>query len=149
MHELGILNHVVRTVDRIAKENGIEKIDHITLEVGEASGCVPAFLEKLFPIAIEKQPKMQKRRKQQKQRLKAQKQQPKMQRKQQQMQKAGKQATQKQKQRLKRLQTLCNERICTQQILTKIFFCTICLLDSTQRSKFARLRWLQQKQKQT
>jgi hydrogenase nickel incorporation protein HypA/HybF len=54
MHELGILNHVVRTVDRIAKENGIEQIDHITLEVGDASGCVPAFLEKLFPIAIEK-----------------------------------------------------------------------------------------------
>ena len=54
MHELGILNHVVKTVDRIAKENKIEKIDHITLEVGEASGCVPAFLEKLFPIAIEK-----------------------------------------------------------------------------------------------
>ena len=59
MHELGILNHVVRTVDRIAQENRIEKIDHITLEVGEASGCVPAFLEKLFPIAIEKQPRMQ------------------------------------------------------------------------------------------
>lgn len=59
MHELGILNHVVRTVDRIAKENGIHKIEHITLEVGEASGCVPVFLEKLFPIAIEKQPKMQ------------------------------------------------------------------------------------------
>lgn len=53
MHELGILNHVVKTVDRIAKENRIEKIDHITLEVGKASGCVPAFLEKLFPIAIE------------------------------------------------------------------------------------------------
>lgn len=60
MHELGILNHVVRTVDRIAKENRIEKIEHITLEVGKASGCVPAFLEKLFPIAIEKQPHMQK-----------------------------------------------------------------------------------------
>lgn len=59
MHELGILNHVIRTVDRIAEENGIQKIDHITLEVGDASGCVPAFLEKLFPIAIEKQPKMQ------------------------------------------------------------------------------------------
>ena len=59
MHELGILNHVVRTVDRVAKENRIDKIEHITLEVGKASGCVPAFLEKLFPIAIEKQPHMQ------------------------------------------------------------------------------------------
>ena len=53
MHELGILNHVVRTVARIAKENNIDEIDYITIEVGEASGCVPAFLEKLFPIAIE------------------------------------------------------------------------------------------------
>lgn len=59
MHELGILNHVVRTVDRVAKENRMDKIEHITLEVGKASGCVPAFLEKLFPIAIEKQPHMQ------------------------------------------------------------------------------------------
>lgn len=59
MHELGILNHVVKTVNRIADENRIEKIEHITLEVGETSGCVPMFLEKLFPIAIEKQPRMQ------------------------------------------------------------------------------------------
>ena len=59
MHELGILNHVVKTVNRIANENGIEKIDHITLEVGKTSGCVTAYLEKLFPIAIDKQPKMQ------------------------------------------------------------------------------------------
>jgi hydrogenase nickel incorporation protein HypA/HybF len=58
MHELGILNHVIRTVDRIAIENKIEQIDHITLEVGKASGCVPEFLEKLFPIAIERQAKM-------------------------------------------------------------------------------------------
>ena len=56
MHELGILNHVIRTVDRVAKENGIKKIDHITLEVGETSGCVPNYLEKLFPIAIENNP---------------------------------------------------------------------------------------------
>lgn len=58
MHELGILNHVVRTVNRIAKENEIEQIEYITLEVGKASGCVPAFLEKLFPIATSKQAKM-------------------------------------------------------------------------------------------
>lgn len=58
MHELGILNHVVRTVNRIADENKIEVIEYITLEVGEASGCVPVFLDKLFPIAIEKQSRM-------------------------------------------------------------------------------------------
>ena len=37
-------------------ENEIKKIDHITLEVGETSGCVPNYLEKLFPIAIENNP---------------------------------------------------------------------------------------------
>lgn len=53
MHELGVLCHVVRTVERIAKENRIGKIRYITLEVGDASGYVPYYLHKLFPHALE------------------------------------------------------------------------------------------------
>lgn len=53
MHELGVLVNIVRTVCRVAEENSIDKIRHITLEVGEASGIVPAFMNKLFPVAIE------------------------------------------------------------------------------------------------
>ena len=58
MHELGVLREIVKIVDRAAKENGIPKIKHITLEVGEASGFVPMYLTKLFPAAADACPAM-------------------------------------------------------------------------------------------
>ena len=56
MHELGVVNQIVKTVDRIAAEHGIRRITHITLEVGELSGFVPLYLKKLFPIAVDMAP---------------------------------------------------------------------------------------------
>ncbi len=58
MHELGVLCQVARTVDRIAEENQITHVKHITLEVGEESGYLPYFLEKLFPVAVEYFPRV-------------------------------------------------------------------------------------------
>lgn len=60
MHELGVLVQAVKTVDNIAKKQNIKQIKHMTLEVGEESGFLPVFLEKLFPIAIEHYPVMSK-----------------------------------------------------------------------------------------
>ena len=60
MHELGVLNQVVRTVTRIAKENKISRIKFIALDVGEASSFVPYFLEKLYPVAIDQNPLLDK-----------------------------------------------------------------------------------------
>ncbi len=54
MHELGVLNQVVRTVSRIADQNHIDKIKHITLDVGIDSTFVPVFLTKLYPVAIDR-----------------------------------------------------------------------------------------------
>lgn len=56
MHELGVLYQAVRTVSRIAAEHHIQRIKHITLEVGTESTFVPAYLEKLFPLAIDSAP---------------------------------------------------------------------------------------------
>ena len=56
MHELGVLHQVVKTVGRIAEENQIRKIKHITLEVGNVSGFVPQYLTKLFPVAVDGSP---------------------------------------------------------------------------------------------
>ena len=56
MHELGVLCQIVKKVNRIAEEQKISHIKHITLEVGEASSFVPIFLEKLFPAAVENFP---------------------------------------------------------------------------------------------
>ena len=59
MHELGVLRQTVKTVTRIAVENRIRQIRHITLEVGETSGFVPFYLKKLFPIAADGVPLLQ------------------------------------------------------------------------------------------
>lgn len=53
MHELGVLHQVVKTAHRIAEENRIPRIKHITLEVGAVSGFVPQYLTKLFPVAAD------------------------------------------------------------------------------------------------
>ena len=58
MHELGVLMQAVKTVNRIAEENRIGKIKQMTLEIGDASGFLPVFFEKLFPVAIENYPKL-------------------------------------------------------------------------------------------
>lgn len=58
MHELGVLMQAVKTVDNVAQQNKIKRIKHMTLEVGEESGYVPIFFEKLFPVAIEHFPVM-------------------------------------------------------------------------------------------
>ena len=53
MHELGVLHQVVKTVGRIAEENRITAIRHITLEVGASSGFVPQYMTRLFPVAAD------------------------------------------------------------------------------------------------
>ncbi len=57
MHELGLVNYVVKEVDKIAKEQGVEKVKSVTLEFGEVSGIVTAYLydywnwySKKFPV---------------------------------------------------------------------------------------------------
>ena len=44
MHELGLVKYVVKEVDKIAKEKGVENIKTVTLEFGEVSGIVSAYL---------------------------------------------------------------------------------------------------------
>ena len=59
MHELGVLRHIVKTVARITEEQHIARVSYIALEVGEASGFVPHYLTKLFPIAADVSPALQ------------------------------------------------------------------------------------------
>ena len=56
MHELGVLYRALEQVNKIAQSNHIKKLKQITLEIGDASGYVPAFLYKLYPIAKERFP---------------------------------------------------------------------------------------------
>lgn len=53
MHELGVLKYALKTVQNVAKENKIDEVKFIILDVGENSSYVPSFFEKLYPVAIE------------------------------------------------------------------------------------------------
>lgn len=44
MHELGIIVHVVNTLEEVAKENEVSTIGSVTLEIGEVSGIVYDYL---------------------------------------------------------------------------------------------------------
>ncbi len=41
MHELGIVFHVIRTVEEVGRENGLTSVGAVVLELGEVSGVIP------------------------------------------------------------------------------------------------------------
>ncbi|MBQ3534273.1 MAG: hydrogenase maturation nickel metallochaperone HypA [Clostridia bacterium] len=59
MHELGVLYQALKVVNRVATDNHISHIRHITLEVGDSSGYLPLCFEKLFPVAADGFPAIQ------------------------------------------------------------------------------------------
>ena len=40
MHELGIVFHIIRSVEEVGRENRIRRVSAVTLELGEVSGVV-------------------------------------------------------------------------------------------------------------
>ncbi len=52
LHELSIVFAVVRTVERLAKQNGLTKIDTLVLQIGELSSVVPRYIEECYPAAV-------------------------------------------------------------------------------------------------
>ena len=52
MHELGIVFHMIKTVERVAEANELKKIASVTLELGEVSGVVPHELTSCWNWAV-------------------------------------------------------------------------------------------------
>ena len=52
MHELGIVFHMIKTVERIAEENVLKSVSSVTLELGEVSGVVPHELTSCWNWAV-------------------------------------------------------------------------------------------------
>lgn len=44
MHELGIVFHVIKSVEQIAEENQVDVVSAVTLEIGEVSGIVHSYI---------------------------------------------------------------------------------------------------------
>lgn len=53
MHELGVVIQVVKQVEAFAEEQGVADIEELVLQVGELSSMVPAYIEQVYPIAVE------------------------------------------------------------------------------------------------
>lgn len=54
MHELGIVFHVIKSVEKIGEENGLTNVASVTLELGEVSGAIPHELESCWDWAVKK-----------------------------------------------------------------------------------------------
>jgi len=54
MHELGVVFHVIESVEEIAKENAVTHVNSVTLEIGKVSGVVPALLQDCWNWAVNK-----------------------------------------------------------------------------------------------
>lgn len=52
MHELGIVMEVVKQVEGLVKEQDIQRVDKIVLQIGEISSVIPHFVEECFPAAV-------------------------------------------------------------------------------------------------
>ncbi len=56
MHELGIVFHIIRTVDGACRDAGVRHVSAVTLELGEVSGVVPHYLTDAWAWAAAKNP---------------------------------------------------------------------------------------------
>ena len=59
MHELGIIVHISKTLDEVAKENELSDIASVTLEIGEVSGIVHDYLSDCWAYYRKKKPLIQ------------------------------------------------------------------------------------------
>lgn len=56
MHELGIVYHIIRDVENVARVNGVSRVSSVTLLLGEVSGVVPDLLLDAWRWAADKKP---------------------------------------------------------------------------------------------
>ena len=54
MHELGLVMHVIRSVEEVAADNQISEVSAVTLEIGEVSGVVHRYLTDCWAWAVKK-----------------------------------------------------------------------------------------------
>ena len=58
MHELGIVFHIIKTIEDVAKEQNLSKVSAVVLEVGEVSTVIPDYLQDCWEWACRRSPLM-------------------------------------------------------------------------------------------
>ncbi|MCR5154237.1 MAG: hydrogenase maturation nickel metallochaperone HypA [Lachnospiraceae bacterium] len=55
MHELGVTFYIVDDVKKVAKENNVNKVESVTVELGEVSTVIPDYLVDVWNWAVGKE----------------------------------------------------------------------------------------------
>ncbi len=55
MHELGVAFHCIKEINKLAEENGVEKINSVTIQLGEVSTVIPEYFEDVWKWAVKKE----------------------------------------------------------------------------------------------
>lgn len=56
MHELGVTFHIMDSLENVAKENDVEKITKVVIELGEVSTVIESYLANCWQWASKKRP---------------------------------------------------------------------------------------------
>jgi hydrogenase nickel incorporation protein HypA/HybF len=54
MHELGIVFHIIDSLEEIGKENELSQVANVTLEIGEVTGVIDSYLKDCWRWAADK-----------------------------------------------------------------------------------------------
>lgn len=54
MHELGIVFHIIETIEDVAKEQELKKVSSVTVQIGEVSTVIPDYLMDCWKWAVKK-----------------------------------------------------------------------------------------------
>ena len=53
MHEIGVVRQMIATIDSFCKENNVDKVSEIVVEIGELSLVIPKYVTDIYPIVVE------------------------------------------------------------------------------------------------
>lgn len=56
MHELGVVFHCIKSVNNIAEENNVKRVNSVTIELGEVSQVIDYLFEDCWNWAIKREP---------------------------------------------------------------------------------------------
>ena len=56
MHEMGIIVHLAKTLDKLAEDNGLSRIGSVTVQVGEVSGIMTDLFTEAWDYFTRKSP---------------------------------------------------------------------------------------------
>lgn len=52
MHELGIVFHIIKSIEEVGRENALTQVSSVTLELGEVSGILQDYLQDCWKWAV-------------------------------------------------------------------------------------------------